>query len=371
MTAEPRQAVRVLYIDDDVGITRLVQKHLERAGYEVSTAENGVVGTEIASSGAFDVVALDHYMPGRDGLEVLADLRALPQPPPVIFVTAAEEPRVAITALKAGALDYVLKDVGGVFLEALSSSVARAVEQDRLRREKEAAEQALRASRDRFEKLAAQQAIMLREVNHRVANSLQLISSMLVLQARKITDPALQGILLRSRQRVEAVSLVHRRLYTSEDVQFVEMDQYLAGLLDELRQAATTDVAERRIELDAAPVRLETDKAVPIGVIVNELVTNALKYAYSADQVGSVRVRLESEPAERITLTVEDDGIGIIDSLPLKGTGLGTVIVRSMTETLRATLDLDRSPRDALRGQAGRLIRRRLPGQFRKPQPSR
>ncbi len=342
MTAEPSKPVRVLYIDDDVGIARLVRRHLERAGYQVATAEDGMDGLMLARSGAFDVVALDHYMPKRDGLEVLSDLRSLAEPPPVIFVTAAEEPRVAVTALKEGAADYVMKDVGGVFLEALSTAIKRALEQDRLRREKDAAEQALRASRDRFEKLAAQQAIMLREVNHRVSNSLQLISSMLTLQARKIPDPALRDVLLRSRQRVEAVSLVHRRLYTSEDVQFVEMDQYLAGLLDELRRAAT-DAAECSIELDATPVRLETDKAVPIGVIVNELVTNALKYAYGAGQAGTVRVRLESEAAKRITLTVEDDGIGLADPLPLKGSGLGTVIVRSMTETLQATLDLDRS----------------------------
>jgi len=272
-------AVRVLYIDDDPGVARLVQKHLERAGYAVSVAADGAAGIALAGSQQFDVIALDHHMPGCDGLDVLRELRTLPEAPPVIFVTAAEEPRIAVTALREGAADYVLKDVQGVFLESLSSAIHRALDQERLRREKLAAEQELRASLDRLETLAAQQAIMLREVDHRVGNSLQLITSLLGLQAAKLSDPAARDILRTAVERVEAVSLVHRRLYTSDDLEFVRMDQYLAGLVGELRRAATVDTVDQCVELRAAPVRLETDKAVPIGLIVNELVTNALKYA--------------------------------------------------------------------------------------------
>jgi two-component sensor histidine kinase len=121
------------------------------------------------------------------------------------------------------------------------------------------------------------------------------------------------------------------------------MDQYLAGLVDELRRAATADTVEQWVELRAAPVRLETDKAVPIGLIVNELVTNALKYAYPPGAPGVVRVSLEQDDARTITLIVEDDGGGMTDLTPAKGGGLGTVIVRSMAETLRATVELDRS----------------------------
>jgi two-component sensor histidine kinase len=335
--------VRVLYVDDDPGISRLVRKHLERAGYVVTVAADGTAGIALVGSGHFDVIALDHYMPGRDGLDVLRVLRAMPEAPPVIFVTAAEEPRIAVTALREGAADYVLKDVQGAFLESLSSAIHRALDQERLRREKAAAEQELRASLDRLETLAAQQAIMLREVDHRVGNSLQLITSLLGLQAAKLTDPAARGILTTAAKRVEAVSLVHRRLYTSDDLEFVRMDQYLSGLVGELRRAATADTAEQRVELRAAPVRLETDKAVPIGLIVNELVTNALKYAYPTDAPGVVRVILEQDAAGTVTLIVEDDGAGMTEPVPAKGGGLGTMIVRSMAETLRATVVLDPS----------------------------
>jgi two-component sensor histidine kinase len=350
----PARGTRVLYIDDDPGIGRLVQRHLQRAGCEVTLATSGADGLAEAAAGAFDAIALDHYMPGQDGLEVLASLCALTDPPPVIFVTGAEEPRIAVTALKSGAADYVVKDVQGEFIELLGASITQEIARARLKRERDAAEREVRESRDRLEALAAQQAVLLREVNHRVANSLQLITSLIELQARKVTDPAARQMLRQAAERVEAVTLVHRRLYTGDNVEFVEMDDYLAGLVEEMQRATlaaeNTEPGEcPRIELTADRIRVETDKAVPIGLIVNELVTNALKYAYPREQSGQVRIKLQrgsTQSGEVLRLVVEDDGVGYpqADAAP-KGSGLGSLIVGSMAQSLRATVQLDRAHR--------------------------
>jgi two-component sensor histidine kinase len=335
------QAVRVLYIDDDIATARLVQRHLERAGYVVKLAYDGEAGLAMARSEVFDAVALDYFMPGRDGLEVLADLVDTPLAPPVIFVTAAEEPRTAITALKTGAFDYVIKDVQGTFLEFLDTSIRQSQEHIRLRREKLATEQELRESLDRFEKLAAQQALMMKEVNHRVANSLQLISSLIELQARKIVDTEAREMLRRAAERVDAVTMVHRRLYTSNDVEFVEMDKYLQGLVDELQRLVGTGEPQDCIQLTAEPIRIETDKAVSIGLIVNELVTNALKYAYPEGKGGPIRVSFLRPVGGTIQLVVEDDGIGYLDGAAPRGSGLGGIIVNAMARTAKATVVLD------------------------------
>jgi two-component sensor histidine kinase len=264
--------------------------------------------------------------------------------PPVIFVTAAEEPRIAVAALKEGAADFLVKDVNGAFLDLLEPTLLQAVSAARLQRAKEAADLALRESLDRLERLAAQQAILLREVNHRVANSLQLISSLIALQGRRVADPDARQMLRRAAERVDAVALVHRRLYTSNDVEFVEMDQYLAGLLEEFRRAVDSDGEDAIIELSAECVRIETDKAVSIGLIVNELVTNALKYAYPRGARGPVRVRLARAEDRRVKLVVEDEGVGYpAASLPAKGSGLGAMIVSAMAETLHATIALDQN----------------------------
>ena len=338
-------AIRLLYVDDDPGIGRLVQRHLGRAGHEVVLAGDGVTGLALAQKERFDAIALDHYMPGRDGLDVMDDLLCLPGAPPIIFVTSAEEPRIAVMALKQGAADYVVKDVGGAFLDGLGKAIRTALHERELREGRDRAERELREQRDRLEALSQQQAVMLREMNHRVANSLQLITSLIELQSRRVRDPEAKGLLQQAAERVDAVTRVHRRLYTSGEVGTVQMDQYLAGLVGELNRATAAEGEAGPITLRAEPVRIETDRAVSIGLIVNELVTNALKYAYPGKQAGPVRVVLDR--AGRSTrLVVEDDGVGTGSGAP-QGSGLGRTIVNAMASQLRAIVAQDEAHRGA------------------------
>src|SRR4051812_34580072 len=106
---------RVLFIDDDPALCRLVQKDLGRAGYVVEVATDGAGGVAQVAKGGIDIVALDHYMPNQDGLETLAQIRNLAEPPPVIYVTAMRDGRAAVAALKAGVADYIAKDVQDEF----------------------------------------------------------------------------------------------------------------------------------------------------------------------------------------------------------------------------------------------------------------
>jgi two-component sensor histidine kinase len=326
-------AARVLYIDDDPGIRRLSERALLRRGYEVVLADGGEAGIALAAAERFDLVAVDHYMPGMDGLETLRRLRALPQPPAVVYVTGSEEGRIAIAALKAGAADYVVKSVGEDFFMLLAASFEQVLARSRLEAEKAAAEEQLRASNQRLEAL-------LGEVNHRVANSLQMVSAMVSLQAGALNDFAAREALADTQRRITAIAQVHRRLYTSNDVESVDMKEYLAALVAELRTTWSSGPTPQELKLAADPIRLPTDRAVSLGVIVTELVSNACKYAYPGGS-GPVRIGLQREGAEHFTLQVEDDGVGIDPRSSPRGTGLGTKLIRTMAQSLQSAVEYD------------------------------
>jgi two-component sensor histidine kinase len=164
------------------------------------------------------------------------------------------------------------------------------------------------------------------------------------MQARRVPDGDARAMLRQAAERVEAVTLVHRRLYTGDDVAFVEMDAYLAGLIDELRRAIPGKEASHvAMSLACDPVRVETDRAVSIGLIVNELVTNAIKYAYPENAEAAIRVSLlRQEGAARLRLVVEDDGVGYPEQgAKPRGSGMGSMIVKSMAQSLQAVVELD------------------------------
>ncbi len=332
------QPRRILYIDDDAGMRRLVEKLLTRRGHQLVTAEDGAHGVARAAEGGFDLIAVDHYMPGMDGLATLEAIREMPDAPPVVYVTGSEESAVAVAALKAGASEYVVKSVGDDFVNLLERAFSHALSTAQLHRAKDAAEQQLIAANARL-------ATLLREVNHRVANSLQLVTTMVTMQSRLLDDPAAKAALADTERRIQAIAQVHRRLYTSGDVESVDMDEYLKAIVEELQAAWSNPVSPRVIRLEAEALKLHTDKAVSLGVIVNELVSNACKYAYDIGQPGEVRVRFsrdQSADDERFLLEVEDDGRGLDDGPP-RGTGLGSRLIAAMAQSLSSTVEYDRN----------------------------
>ncbi|MDO7841426.1 sensor histidine kinase [Sphingomonas immobilis] len=332
MPGETRPA-NVLYIDDDAGLRRLASRSLARQGYVVTVAEGGAEGVALARDQAFDLIAVDHYMPGMDGLETLAQLRTLPNQPPIVYVTGSEEGRIAVAALKAGAADYVVKSVGADFFDLLGTAFGQVLKRAALERGKLAAEQELRTTNARLEAL-------LSEVNHRVANSLQIVSAMVRLQSNALSDGTARDALEDTQRRIAAIAQVHRRLYTSNDVEQVDMREYLGALVEELGETWSSEAEPRTLSLAADPIRLATDRAVSLGVIVTELVSNACKYAYPLAP-GEVRIALSQDGEGHFRLAVEDDGIGMDPAAPARGTGVGTKLVRAMAQSLRSVVEYD------------------------------
>lgn len=184
--------------------------------------------------------------------------------------------------------------------------------------------------------------LLLRELNHRVMNHLQMITAMLGLQGARQADPAVRADFEKAIQRIQTLAGLHGQLYRDDDVEAIDIGTYLTGICDGLRGAV---LPESRIELlcEAAPLRLAIDQAVPLGLIVSELATNAVKYAFRDGRAGKVVVRLVAE-GDRARLSVADDGCGMPPSAGERGSGIGLGMVKALARQLGGVLEQDGSP---------------------------
>ena len=182
------------------------------------------------------------------------------------------------------------------------------------------------------------QTMLLHEVDHRVKNNLQMISSLIVMQARSIGDADVKASLMRMLERIEALSTVHRRLYQSDDVTIFSVSDFIRDLVSDLLGASGRDGVKARFELDEVSVR--ADKATPVALLVNEIVTNALKHAYAeADGAsGQLSVSLRGD-ASRFVIDIADDGPGLPDGAAEGANSFGMRLIRSLTRQLGASIE--------------------------------
>jgi two-component sensor histidine kinase len=192
--------------------------------------------------------------------------------------------------------------------------------------------------------------VLLKEIHHRVKNNLQVISSLLSLQAMNVQDQTLLEMLRDSENRVRSMALVHERLYRSQDLAHVDFAEYVQGLTSHLFRSYRLDGRGIRLTVDIADVPLTVDVAVPCGLILNELVSNALKHAFPNGHGGEIRVELHEEDEGRVALMVKDDGVGFPADVDFRHTeSLGLQLVNTLARQLQGTVELERQSGTAFR----------------------
>ncbi|MEZ4825335.1 MAG: histidine kinase dimerization/phosphoacceptor domain -containing protein [Bacteroidia bacterium] len=181
---------------------------------------------------------------------------------------------------------------------------------------------------------------LIREIHHRVKNNLQFISSLLRLQTRHLEDAQARDVLMTSRSRVLAMAMVHRHLYLEDQLTTVPLNEYLGRLIDELAAMHINETCKVSFNVEIEPISLDIDQAVPLGLIVNELVINSMKYAFTGRETGTVNVLLKQTEHE-LVLNVADDGVGGTGLLEENDrTGFGYRLVQLLAEKLKAKLTI-------------------------------
>ena len=214
------------------------------------------------------------------------------------------------------------------FLQGAANILGMAIEQQQYQRK-------LQVALDRHQ-------VLLKEVNHRVKNSLQVVSAMLQLQANSVGDPALSERLNEASGRVNAVGRAYERLAYNADYENIDLVEYLRQVIGDLQPT----VAPCKIEFDAPEeIQFAADRAILVGLILNELVSNAGKYAYPDCPGGSIWVRLVQPDNKSILVSVRDEGAGLpLGFDPMASKGLGTRLVNALSKQLGAELTRPMSP---------------------------
>jgi hypothetical protein len=182
----------------------------------------------------------------------------------------------------------------------------------------------------------AEKEVLLREVYHRVKNNLNVIYSLLNMQLQTIQDRQVRSVLEDSQKRIQSMALIHEQLYQSESLAEIDFTEYVQRLVNNVA-ASSIGASRIQIHLDIAPVQLDLQVAIPLGLIINELVVNAFKHAFPQQQSGSIWVELCDRAENQLTLIVRDDGVGMPQDLDWKTqSSLGIRLVNILAQQLRA-----------------------------------
>jgi len=306
-------------------------------------------GALVCSTGAVLTAGTGGHAPFQEGRfprdtwtgiwgRALAEKRPLLLNEPVTELGLAAQRVLAVPLLDRGELVGLLEvankpaDYDAADSELLERAAAYMAPLLRVRLQRDAHETALSTALKAAE-------ILLQEVHHRVKNNLQIISSLLNMQADGMPEEA-QKALDQSQRRVRSMALVHEQLYSRERPDRLDFEEYVAGLTEELFTSSSLDSGAIRLRLELEPVQLGIDQAIPCGLILNELVTNALKYAFPETRSGEVLVQLHLTERGMVTLRVADNGVGLPPGFDWRrAESLGLRIVDILTAQLGGTVE--------------------------------
>lgn len=321
------QAVRVLLVEDNPGDARLVEEMLNGNGCIFSIQRAASVCDALSSiepgKERPDIVLLDLGLPDEQGLQTLRRIAPAANGVPVVVLTGLRDDETGDAAVREGAQDFLYKEQ---------------LDRDRLRR---VIRHAIERHRFQFQIRTAleEKEVLLREVYHRVKNNLQVIQSLLKMQARSLEDREIRLVLGDMAQRVYAMAVVHEKLYQNADLASLSIEGYIRKLFEGAlaTYSLTADQIELHLEVEDIPLCLE--HAVPLGLLLNELISNALKHGFPDGRQGTISISLH-RTEKGVLVTLQDDGIGLApDFSASSGSSMGLKVATSLAHRLGGELN--------------------------------
>jgi two-component sensor histidine kinase len=325
---------KILHLEDNVNDSELLQFVLQNGGlkYDYKRVDNKNDYVKELSSGIYDIVIADYSLPLYSGYQALELARQYNPHIPFIFVSGTLGEENAISMLKQGASDYLLKGN----LKRLISAIEHSINESNTKVEKIKAEEKLRDSLKEKE-------LLLREIHHRVKNNLQIISSLVKLQAVSQKNKETQDILLETNNRIMAMSIIHQKLYQSVNISKVNFEEYPKSLMSYLSNIYSDKKSNIRFNVNVDNVNLDVDTSVPCGLLMNEIITNSLKHAFD-ERGGEINLEMKKHNDNKYYLIISDNGKGLgFDFDEYSGDTLGVQLIRALVNQLDGNLEIDSS----------------------------
>ena len=321
------QAVRVLLVEDNPGDARLVEEMLnesDEASFPIQRAASVLDTLQVldARKDRPEIILLDLGLPDEQGLQTLRRVAPAAEGVPVVVLTGLRDEETGDAAVREGAQDYLYKEqLDG---DRLRRVIRHAIERHRLQ------SQILTALEEKE--------VLLREVYHRVKNNLQVIQSLLKMQARAVHDEGTGLALGDMVQRVHAMALVHERLYQKHDLTGISLSDYLRDLFSGAMASQSLDSNQVRLALDSEEIPLSLERAVPLGLLMNELICNSLKHGFRDGRHGTIQISIHRS-GDCTHFVVQDDGKGLPDGFEADSCpSMGLQVASSLAQQLGGQL---------------------------------
>jgi len=349
---EEKKRIRLLTVEDDLAVRQTITAYFEDCDFEVFEANDGAEGIEKFKELRTDIVLTDLRMPNVSGIDVVRAIHKEDPEVPVIVVSGTGAITDSIEAMRQGAWDYVCKPI--VDMAVLEHVVRRVLErseflkqkrhyQEYLEKEVEARTREIREANAQLAGSLKEKTVLLQEIHHRVKNNLQVIASIINLQAIKIHDDRTRDLFSTLQTRIHSMSAIHEALYNSKSLSHINFADYINHMIRSLMTIYGVSPGHMTVELKTEDLELGIDQAVPCGLIINELVTNIMKYAFPDEtKKGTLRIEFTKDPVNlRYTLVVSDNGVGLpSDFEQRKSESLGMSLVEALTSQLGGELTM-------------------------------
>ncbi len=346
LDGETRSQLSILVVDDEPTTRLLLRVAMQKEGFRVIEADNGIECLRLFKQEKPDIVLLDAVMPEMDGFSCCAALQDIYDKlsskfeekisTPILIITSLDDSQSVEQAFAAGATDYVTKPIHWALLRHRVRGL-----RDSIKRQHAEAE----IKRSLKEKEA-----LLKEIHHRVKNNLQIICSLLSLQSNAIKDEKVLSCFQDSQNRVRLMAMIHEKLYQSADFGKVELADYIQDLANHLLRSYSVKQNNIRVNIRIDGIFLAIDTAVSCGLIVNELITNSLKYAFpdigqGEPLSGEIKIDAKLTACDRFSVCYRDNGVGLPKGLDIENANtLGLQLVSSLTEQLDGRLHVGVGP---------------------------